>query len=100
MIDPTVDDFEFKLDKDALRKLDIREQLHEIGEDAKANAKRMAPVDTGALRNSIDYEVTEDSRLYLYSQVDYGAYVELGTRRSPAQPHLRPGLEQAVKKKR
>lgn len=100
MFNFTAGKMDVNLDKNWEKNLDLRKELEEIGEDAAANARRMAPVATGALRNSIDYIVEEDSRLYLYAGVEYGAYVELGTRKMAAQPFLRPGLEQAISKRR
>lgn len=61
-------------------------------------AKQLCPVDTGRLRSSIGYAVERDSRGLLArigSAVVYAPYVELGTRRQPAQPYLRPALKAA-----
>lgn len=65
--------------------------LEEIGLAAEGYAKRACPVDTGRLRNSITHAVesAEDS-VYVGTDVEYAPYVELGTRRTAAQPFLRP----------
>jgi HK97 gp10 family phage protein len=58
-------------------------------------AKRLCPVDTGRLRASITHEMAEDSRglvAVVGSDVEYAAYVELGTRYMRAQSFLRPAL--------
>lgn len=55
----------------------------EIAEDAR----RLAPVDTGALRSSIA-AVPSEGRVEARS--DHAVYVELGTRHMRAQPYLRP----------
>ena len=54
--------------------------LERCGEQAEGYAKDLAPVDTGNLRNSISHTVDEDEpAAYIGSNVEYAAYVELGT---------------------
>lgn len=54
--------------------------LEKIGMTAEGYAKRLAPVDTGALRNSITHAVdTAEKAIYIGTNQDYAAYVELGT---------------------
>ena len=54
--------------------------LERCGEQAEGYAKDLAPVDTGNLRNSISHTVDEDEpAVYIGSNVEYAAYVELGT---------------------
>lgn len=69
----------------------IDRALEEIGLAAEGYAKRACPVDTGNLRNSITHAVegSEDA-VYVGTDVEYAPYVELGTRRTAAQPFLRP----------
>lgn len=68
--------------------------LEEIGLVAEGYAKRLCPVDTGRLRNSIShtYDASERSA-YIGSNVEYAPYVEMGTTRTRAQPYLRPAVE-------
>lgn len=61
-------------------------------------ARQLAPVDTGRLRSSIQYEVGRDGRGIvgrIGTNVHYAKHVEFGTRRMRAQPFLRPGLSAA-----
>ena len=69
----------------------IDRALEEIGLAAEGHAKRACPVDTGNLRNSIAHAVepSEDA-VYVGTNVEYAPYVEMGTRRTAAQPFLRP----------
>ena len=69
----------------------IDRALEEIGMAAEGYAKRACPVDTGNLRNSITHAVegSEDA-VYAGTNVEYAPYVEMGTRRTAAQPFLRP----------
>lgn len=56
------------------------------------DARRYAPVLTGALRSSIRTGV-DDSTGYVIAgneDVDYAAYQEFGTSKMSAQPYLRP----------
>ena len=54
--------------------------LERIGERAEENAAKLCPVDTGILRNSISHAVDEkEQAAYIGSNLDYAAYVELGT---------------------
>lgn len=112
------------------------------GMQGESAAKKLAPVDTGLLRNSITWAlagrqpnttqyksnsvhattpVTEKNRtagksvnvvsgtytgqapadkggsprsVYIGSNVEYAPYVELGTANTPAQPYLRPAIEE------
>ena len=58
-------------------------------------AKVYAPVDTGALRNSIAVDDPVMPELASVSaSVEYAEHVEMGTGRTPAQPFLRPALDQ------
>lgn len=65
----------------------------------ETEAKRRCPVDTGRLRASIRFMVTEDFAGivgYVGSDVSYTIYQELGTEFMGAQPFLRPALDIAV----
>lgn len=54
--------------------------LEKIGMTAEKYAKRLCPVDTGNLRNSITHRVDEgEPAAYIGSDMKYAAYVELGT---------------------
>lgn len=72
----------------------IEQALIAIGMMAETHAKEECPVDTGRLRNSITHEVDmNDQAAIIGSNVEYAAYVELGTSRQKAQPYLRPAAE-------
>ena len=81
------------------------EALAELAERIVDDAKALCPVDTGSLRRSIRYERDPDGGVVIAAggggvvnprtrrEVDYAAYVEFGTSRTPAQPFLQPALE-------
>lgn len=69
----------------------IARALEKIGLVAEGYAKRLCPVDTGRLRNSITH--TDDGEAeYIGTNVEYAPYVELGTSRTRAQPYLKPAV--------
>ena len=53
--------------------------LEAIGLVAEGHAKKLTPVDTGRLRNSISH-ATDDEAAYIGTNVEYAPYVELGAR--------------------
>lgn len=55
-------------------------------------AKENAPVESGALMESIGGEVSGDT-LTVGASAPHAAYVEFGTREQPPQPFLGPALE-------
>ena len=58
----------------------ILRALEQCGEQAEKYAKQLAPVDTGALRNSITHQVIPDERaVYVGTANEYAIYQELGT---------------------
>ncbi len=52
--------------------------LEAIGLVAEGHAKRITPVDTGRLRNSISH-AKDDEAAYIGTNVEYAPYVELGS---------------------
>lgn len=102
--------------KRALKETTVR-ALERIGLQAEGYAKDLCPVDTGTLRNSITHKVVnDDNEVYIGTNNEYAAYVELGTgiyvqggrqdpwyyqddngnwhrtRGSKAQPYLKPAV--------
>lgn len=71
--------------------------LEEIGLAAEGYAKRLCPVDTGRLRNSITHVTRYGAKaVYIGTNVEYAAYVELGTSRHKEQPYLRPAAQNHI----
>ena len=62
--------------------------LWAIGARAETYAKKETPVDTGRLRNSISHAVKGDAA-YVGTNVEYGPYVEVGTKRTKAHHMLK-----------
>ena len=67
----------------------IERGLWAIGATAETYAKRLCPVDTGRLRNSIAHEV-EGQDAYIGTNVEYAPFIEYGTSRMKPRPYLRP----------
>lgn len=63
----------------------VTRALEIIGGKMESYAKGLAPVDTGALRNSITHQVDSDS-VMVGSAIMYAPYVELGTGKEYSPP--------------
>ena len=62
--------------------------------DIEADAKSLAPVDTGALRNSISATIAIGGlSAEIGPTVHYAPYLEYGTRRMPPQPYMGPAAD-------
>lgn len=72
--------------------------LEIIGGKAESYAKKLCPVDTGNLRNSITHQQYDDNTEMIGTSVEYAPYVELGHRKPNGghvapKPYLRPAAE-------
>lgn len=95
----------------------VARALEKCGLTAEGYAKKLCPVDTGNLRNSISHKVDDgEPAVYIGTNTEYAAYVELGTGKyieggrptpwvyqddkgnwhwtagNPAQPFLKPAV--------
>lgn len=76
----------------------ISRALEAIGIECETRAKKLCPVDTGRLRNSITHTIDSDNEYAVIgTNVEYGPYVELGTSKQKAQPFLVPAAERNKK---
>ena len=100
----------------------VRMSNMQIGVAIASQAKLLAPVDMGQLRNSLsaisfdEMELLNDSdgekakqlstlglkdgEVYAGSNSDHATFQEYGTVRQPAQPFLRPSVELVVQQKK
>jgi hypothetical protein len=80
-----------KVLKETLKQTEIA--LRESALFVMADAIQNVAVDTGMLRNSIDWD-QDGQKAVVYAGMDYAAHVELGTSNPnyPIQPYLRPAL--------
>lgn len=77
---------------------DSRRALESVARQVADRARSSAPRRSGALAESIGYEVDRDgaelvARVSWSRDAFYGLFVELGTSRMSAQPFLRPALD-------
>lgn len=87
-------DYELKDNSEEVKSLmtsALARALEKIGLVAEGYAKRLCPVDTGRLRNSITHADDGEAE-YIGTNVEYAPYVELGTSRTRAQPYLKPAV--------
>jgi len=83
-----------KIDADAvakLQKLGDKYVADVVLPKITTHAKRIVPVDSGDLRDSIHPEVSDEG-MFVVADEEYAAHVELGTSKMAAQPFLRPAL--------
>ena len=77
---------------EAMQQATVR-ALEKCGLTAEGYAKKLAPVDTGNLRNSITHEVDDgEPAVYIGTNVEYAPYQELGTINMTANPFLKPAV--------
>jgi HK97 gp10 family phage protein len=65
--------------------------LEPVSLEVLADAVRLVPVDTGALRDSLDRKI-DGMVARIGSGLHYAGYVEHGTEKMEAEPYLRPAL--------
>jgi len=75
-----------------------KKALELIGGKAESYAKKLCPVDTGRLRNSITHQQYDENTEVIGSNVEYAPYVELGHHTSggkfiAGKPFLKPAAE-------
>ena len=61
--------------------------------DIAATAAQLAPVDTGALKNSIGWDFVEDLTVEIGPTAEYGAHVEYGTVNMAPHAYMGPALD-------
>lgn len=76
----------------------VSRALRKAAFDIERDAKAFAPVDTGALRNSIGTDLTGDGRSASMTAdigptVDYAVYQEYGTSRMPPHAFMGPAFD-------
>jgi HK97 gp10 family phage protein len=92
-----------KVDKRKLKAIiknlgaNVEKALMLLAVAAEAEAKINAPVDTGALRNSIFAKKLNKDTAMVGVGVDYAAYLEFGTHRQAAQPYLLPAVYKVLR---
>ena len=74
-----------------------RQAVIKTAADIERDAKIAAPVDTGALRNSISYELRDDGlTAEVGPTVHYAPFLEYGTSRMAPRPYLGPAADRHV----
>jgi HK97 gp10 family phage protein len=69
--------------------------LAAIAHQVEGYAKQSSPIDTGALRNSINTEKKSENEYWVQDGVEYGIFQELGTSKMAAHPFMVPAMETA-----
>lgn len=93
-----IDKLQMKLKKN-VQMSDVKKVVRKNGSELQKKAQKNAPVDTGTLQRSITLEMRDSGKTAeVEPTVDYGAYVELGTRFMTAQPYLKPAFNEQKEK--
>lgn len=93
-----IDELQMKLKKN-VQMSDVKKVVRKNGAELQKKAQKNAPVDTGTLQRSITLEMRDSGKTAeVEPMVDYGAYVELGTRFMTAQPYLKPAFNEQKEK--
>lgn len=66
----------------------LQRGLEKVGLVCEGYAKKLCPVDTGRLRNSITHALDGKKSVSIGTNVEYAKYVELGTSRRKGTPFL------------
>ena len=67
--------------------------LMQVGERTVKRAKELAAVDTGEMRDKINYEI-DNGVLYIKADADHSGFIEYGTVKMPAQPFMTPSIRE------
>ena len=71
----------------------VKDEIELTAIEIETDAKQLCPVDTGRLRSSIKALTDRDKMAALVgSNVEYAAFVELGTNKQEAHPYLYPAF--------
>ena len=68
----------------------VAQAIREVADQCANEAKALAPVRTGALRDSIHVEDVDELTVAVGSELEYSPFVEYGTSRMAAQSYLTP----------
>ncbi|MCA1025784.1 HK97 gp10 family phage protein [Cytobacillus kochii] len=81
--------------------VEVQEQTKELVRETtlaiEADAKNLAPIDTGYLRRNIKSKIENGGHIgVVTSNAEYGDKVEYGTSKTPAQPYFNPAYERNI----
>lgn len=86
--------------KDVVKSIEksMGKALHDSGGKLAGKVSSVAPVDTGELRDSVDYDVDNDKlELMIGAQAKHAPAIELGTSKAKAQPFLEVTVKNNIK---
>ena len=71
----------------------VGQAVQDAGIECEDEAKKAAPVDTGRLQSSIEYEKQEEMKCSVGTDVPYSIFQEYGTHKMAAHPFLFPAFQ-------
>lgn len=82
------------LEKDILEEPLLEHGMKDLAEQGLEIAKRLVPVDTGELQDSLHVEETENGGQAIVAGTDHWQFPEFGTSEMAAEPYLRPVIDE------
>ena len=76
----------------------IKRALEQCGALWETDAKKITPVDTGRLRNSIEHHQKGEDTMVVQTNVEYAIYVHEGARGRRGRPFIRASGQQDVQR--
>lgn len=76
----------------------IKRALEQCGALWETDAKKITPVDTGRLKNSIEHHQEGDDTMVVQTNVEYAIYVHEGVRGGLGRPFIRASGQQDVQR--
>ena len=77
----------------------IPENLKSHAQKANDDQRKVVPIRTGRLRNSISYTINGQLELNIFANAPYARFVEFGTYRMRARPFFYPAINFWIKTK-
>jgi len=84
--------------KDVLRKVHglTNDGKRDFAQKVKDIAKEESPNVTGNNASEIEFDEPKEGSFRVFTQSNYGGYLEFGTSRMAAQPYFRPAINIAI----
>lgn len=79
MADITIDASTLLKKLGKIQNIDLSKALNNGAIVVENDAKRKCPVDTGTLRRSITHELENEKTVKVFTPMEYGIYIEMGT---------------------
>ena len=74
----------------------LKDAISDLRDEIEETTTTLVPVDTGALRDSINIELTDNGYgIHAEATMDYASFVDKGTRKMSAEPYFEEPITEA-----